>query len=345
MRDETDCFVNVGTDAGAHFPIQAVQHLKKHPFITVDPNFCMASEIADLHIPGSELPVWTNRVLYRMDNVSVQFRSVIKGLPGVPSDEELFDRVYERMGELTKKNQSACNKSKPEISRKSGGELNMASGEIIYQGRIRRPDPQHRRRCRRCRDKGWADRQKARSSAKVIDAEGKTEMAGGVDVHAHVEDRKVNIGGLFRPEDKLLSGVSCSTMDRRTAYRMESGFSIPSTFKTGYDLCKDGVCVRDGAQCHPSTPHISTKRSTIPRLSMRQRSRFSGITGLSWSTLRMGEVENTAAYIAWLLKDNERFWGQVRSPGGTAAWGWGLNCLSLEIGSYLILHPGRSSPA
>ena len=46
MRDEVDCFVNVGTDAGAHFPIPAVKHLKKHPFITVDPNFCMASEIS-----------------------------------------------------------------------------------------------------------------------------------------------------------------------------------------------------------------------------------------------------------------------------------------------------------
>ena len=37
MRDETDCFVNVGTDAGAHFPIDAVKHLKKHPFKTIDP--------------------------------------------------------------------------------------------------------------------------------------------------------------------------------------------------------------------------------------------------------------------------------------------------------------------
>jgi formylmethanofuran dehydrogenase subunit B len=36
-----------------------------------------------------------------MDNVPIQFRAVIKGLPGVPSDEELFDRVYERMCEIT----------------------------------------------------------------------------------------------------------------------------------------------------------------------------------------------------------------------------------------------------
>ena len=101
MRDEVDCFVNVGTDAGAHFPIQAVQHLKKHPFIAVDPNFCMASEIADLHIPVRIAGVDEPGVVYRMDNVPIQFKAVLKGLPGVPSDEELFDRVYERMCELT----------------------------------------------------------------------------------------------------------------------------------------------------------------------------------------------------------------------------------------------------
>jgi len=37
-----------------------------------------------------------------MDNVPIQFKAVIDGLPGVPSDEELFDMVYERMCELTK---------------------------------------------------------------------------------------------------------------------------------------------------------------------------------------------------------------------------------------------------
>jgi formylmethanofuran dehydrogenase subunit B len=101
MRDEVDCFVNVGADAGAHFPIQAVQHLKKHPFIAVDPNFCMASEIADLHIPVRIAGVDEPGVVYRMDNVPIQFKAVLKGLPGVPSDEQLFDRVYERMCELS----------------------------------------------------------------------------------------------------------------------------------------------------------------------------------------------------------------------------------------------------
>ncbi len=101
MRDEVDCFVNVGTDAGAHFPIDAIKHLKKHPFITVDPNICMASEISDLHIPVRVVGVEEPGVVYRMDNVPIQFKKVVDGPEGVPSDEELFDKIYERMCELT----------------------------------------------------------------------------------------------------------------------------------------------------------------------------------------------------------------------------------------------------
>ncbi|MCC7565877.1 MAG: formylmethanofuran dehydrogenase subunit B [Methanomicrobiaceae archaeon] len=101
MRDEIDCFVNVGTDAGAHFPIDAVKHLKKHPFITVDPNICMASEISDLHIPVRIVGVEEPGVVYRMDNVPIQFKKVIDGPESVPSDEELFDRIYVRICELT----------------------------------------------------------------------------------------------------------------------------------------------------------------------------------------------------------------------------------------------------
>lgn len=40
-------------------------------------------------------------VVYRMDNVPIQFKKVIDGPEGVPSDEELFDRIYIRMCELT----------------------------------------------------------------------------------------------------------------------------------------------------------------------------------------------------------------------------------------------------
>jgi len=101
MRDEVDAFINIGTDAGAHFPIDAVKHLRKHPFITIDPNICMASEISDLHIPVAVVGVEEAGVVYRMDNVPIQFKKVVDPPEGVISDEQLFDRVYLRICELT----------------------------------------------------------------------------------------------------------------------------------------------------------------------------------------------------------------------------------------------------
>ncbi|MDN7024589.1 formylmethanofuran dehydrogenase subunit B [Methanoculleus sp. FWC-SCC1] len=100
MRDEVDAFFNVGTDAGAHFPIEAVKHLKKHPWITIDPNICMASEISDLHIPVGIVGVEVPGIVYRMDNVPIQYRQVLNPPDGVISDEELFERIHQRISEI-----------------------------------------------------------------------------------------------------------------------------------------------------------------------------------------------------------------------------------------------------
>jgi formylmethanofuran dehydrogenase subunit B len=100
MRDEVDAFFNVGTDAGAHFPIEAVKHLRKHPWVTIDPNICMASEISDLHIPVGIVGVEVPGIVYRMDNVPIQYRKVIDPPEGVISDEELFERIFKRLCEL-----------------------------------------------------------------------------------------------------------------------------------------------------------------------------------------------------------------------------------------------------
>ncbi|MEG3055388.1 MAG: formylmethanofuran dehydrogenase subunit B [Methanoculleus sp.] len=100
MREEVDAFFNVGTDAAAHFPIEPVKRLRKHPWITVDPHPNMATEISDLHIPVGIVGVEVPGIVYRMDNVPVQSRNVIDPPEGVPSDEELFERIYERLCEL-----------------------------------------------------------------------------------------------------------------------------------------------------------------------------------------------------------------------------------------------------
>jgi len=167
---------------------------------------------------------------------------------------------------------------------------------------------------------------KVSSSAKVIDAKGKTVMAGGVDVHAHVAGPKVNVGRLMRPEDKLFK----SPMAQENGYRMESGFSIPSTFKTGYDYARMGYAfVMEAAMPPIHSPHVHEEIHDTPIIDEAALPVF----GNNWFVmdyLKKGEIENTAAYIAWLIKATKGFGIKVVNPGGTAAWGWGLNCLSLD---------------
>ncbi|PKL69912.1 MAG: formylmethanofuran dehydrogenase subunit A [Methanomicrobiales archaeon HGW-Methanomicrobiales-1] len=171
---------------------------------------------------------------------------------------------------------------------------------------------------------------KVSSSAKVIDAKGKVVMAGGVDIHAHVAGPKVNVGRLFRPEDKLLSGFCRSTMAQKNGYRMESGFSIPSTFKTGYDYARMGYgFVMEAAMPPIHSPHVHEEIHDTPIIDEAALPVF----GNNWFVmdyLKKGEVENTASYIAWLLKATKGYGVKVVNPGGTAAWGWGLNCVSLD---------------
>jgi formylmethanofuran dehydrogenase subunit A len=171
---------------------------------------------------------------------------------------------------------------------------------------------------------------KVSSSAKVIDAKGKVVMAGGVDVHSHVAGPKVNAGRLMRPEDKLLSGFCRSGMAQKNGYRMESGFSIPSVFKTGYAYARMGYSfVMEAAMPPLLAPHVHEEIHDTPIIDEAALPVFAN----NWFVmdyLKKGEVENTAAYIAWLLRATKGFGVKCVNPGGTAAWGWGLNCLNLD---------------
>jgi formylmethanofuran dehydrogenase subunit A len=183
--------------------------------------------------------------------------------------------------------------------------------------------------------------EKVSSSAKVIDAKGKIVMAGGVDVHSHVAGPKVNAGRLLRPEDKLLSGTCRSAMAQKNGYRMESGFSIPSVFKTGYDYGRMGYSfVMEAAMPPLLAPHVHEEIHDTPIIDEAALPVF----GNNWFVMeyiKNNEIENIAAYIAWLLKTTKGYGVKIVNPGGTAAWAWGLNCLNLgDQVPYFEITPG-----
>ena len=74
------------------------------------------------------------------------------------------------------------------------------------------------------------------NKAQIIDASGLTVMPGGVDIHTHIAGGEVNTGRIIRPEDHV------KDVERKTAMtRAGTGYSIPSTFITGYRYSRDGL--------------------------------------------------------------------------------------------------------
>ena len=164
------------------------------------------------------------------------------------------------------------------------------------------------------------------AGAKVIDAAGKTVMAGGVDIHAHVAGPKVNVGRNFRPEDKRLVAYEPG----RGVKRMTGGFSVPTTFKTGYKYAEMGyTTVMEAAMPPLYARHVHEEMRDTPILDQGAYPVF----GNNWFVLeylKNHEIENTAAYIAWLLRVTKGFAIKNVNPGGTEAWGWGLNCTTIH---------------
>lgn len=161
----------------------------------------------------------------------------------------------------------------------------------------------------------------ALSSPKVIDAAGKTVMAGGVDIHAHVAGPKVNAGRNFRPEDKLFGYKAQSGIER-----MQGGFSVPTTIRTGYNYARMGyTTVMEAAMPPLYARHTHEEMRDTPILDQGAYPVF----GNNWFVLeylKNHEIENAAAYIAWLLRATKGYAVKVVNPGGTEAWAWGLNC-------------------
>ncbi len=60
----------------------------------------MAATVSDVHIPVAIVGVETGGICYRMDNVPIQYRAVVPPYNGTLADEELFNRILNRMLEL-----------------------------------------------------------------------------------------------------------------------------------------------------------------------------------------------------------------------------------------------------
>jgi formylmethanofuran dehydrogenase subunit A len=135
------------------------------------------------------------------------------------------------------------------------------------------------------------------SKAKVIDASGLIVMPGGVDIHTHIAGGEVNTGRIIRPEDHVKDVV------RKTAItRGGTGYSIPSTYVTGYRYSQMGyTTVMNPSMAPLSAKHTHEELNDIPMLDKATYP----LLGDWWfvlENLSKGKVEECARHVAWMLE-------------------------------------------
>jgi formylmethanofuran dehydrogenase subunit A len=161
--------------------------------------------------------------------------------------------------------------------------------------------------------------------AEVVDASGMVVMPGGVDIHSHIAGAKVNAGRLMRPEDHY-KDVEPKTSKTRSGV----GYSIPSTFTTGYRYSRMGwTTVMDPAMPPLKARHTHEELNDTP---MIDKSAYP-LLGSNWFVLehlRAKEYEECAAYVAWMMNATKGYAIKIVNPGGLEAWGFGRNVRDID---------------
>ncbi len=158
-----------------------------------------------------------------------------------------------------------------------------------------------------------------------IDASGKIVFPGGVDIHSHIAGGEVDTGRLLRPEDHFKDVESKTALTRSGV-----GFSIPSTFTTGYRYSKMGyTTVMNPSMAPLQARHTHEELSDTPMLD-KATYPLLGDWWLSLEHIRDGLLKENAAHIAWMLKATRGYAIKIVNPGGLEAWGFGHNVHGLD---------------
>jgi formylmethanofuran dehydrogenase subunit A len=164
-----------------------------------------------------------------------------------------------------------------------------------------------------------------KDKAKVVDASGMVVMPGGVDIHSHIAGGEVDSARLLRPEDHV------KDVEVKTALtRAGVGYSIPSTFTTGYRYSRMGYTTAMNPSMAPlQARHTHEELSDTPMID-KGTYPLLGDWWFSLEHIRDGLIEENAAHIAWMLKATRGYAIKIVNPGGLEAWGFGRNVHSID---------------
>ena len=159
-----------------------------------------------------------------------------------------------------------------------------------------------------------------RAGAEIIDATGLVVMPGGVDIHSHIVGAKVNAGRKFRPEDHR-----DHVRTRTTVTRSGAGYTVPTTYMTGYMYAEMGyTTVMEAATAPLVARHTHEELEDTPILDKGVFITM-GNNHFIMDCIRKGQREKARDYVAWLLGASKGYAIKIVNPGGVENWKWGRN--------------------
>lgn len=167
--------------------------------------------------------------------------------------------------------------------------------------------------------------QECRGPTEVIDATNLVILPGGVDIHTHIASPAVNTARGLRPEDHRL--LCCP---RKPGLRSGVGFTVPSTFTTGYLYAQLGyTTVMEAATPPIGTRHTHEELNDIPMVD-KGCYLLMGNNEFILKYLKSGDLEKIKRYVAWLLHSLKGFGLKLVNPGGVEQWKYGKDVEGLD---------------
>jgi len=163
-----------------------------------------------------------------------------------------------------------------------------------------------------------------KAECKVIDANNKLVVAGGIDMHAHIAGSKINTGRTMRPEEMRVV--------RQTAGKLRAsvGRVLLTSPAIGYEYAKIGYTSAFEAATPPiGSPHTHEELDSIPIVDKGSLTVFGNWHPVFKYTADKDD-EKMKAFIAWALERTKGYGVKVVNPGGVEAWMYGKNVKNLD---------------
>lgn len=163
----------------------------------------------------------------------------------------------------------------------------------------------------------------------TIDASGCAVMPGGVEIHSHIAGTKVNSGRNLCPEDHY-DHYKVS----KDGIRSGTGFTVPTTFFTGYLYSMLGYTTAfEAAVPALEARHTHEELHDTPLLDAGTLILMSNdqmvMKALSEKD-GSAQKERVREIVTWLLASSKGYGVKAVNPGGVESWKWGQGLANLD---------------